>query len=124
MENFDFVFHMMLMKHLLGMIDPLSCVLQYRDQNILNAINLIVTVKEDLQAFRESGQDDFLQEVEAFCRTNEIDVPNMDKIVPRRIRMKNDGKSITNYHYYHVEIFYQVFLITNILIYLNFDINS
>ncbi|XP_042067372.1 zinc finger MYM-type protein 1-like [Salvia splendens] len=108
MESFDFVFLMMLMKHLLGMIDPLSCALQYRDQNILNAINLIVTVKEDLQAFRESGWDDFLQEVEAFCRANEIDVPNMDKIVPRRIRMKNDGQSITNYHYYRVEIFYQV----------------
>ncbi|XP_042029988.1 uncharacterized protein LOC121776904 [Salvia splendens] len=108
MESFDFVFLMILMKHLLGMIDPLSCALQYRDQNILNAINLIVIVKEDLQAFRESGWDDFLQEVEAFCRTNEIDVPNMDKIVPRRIRMKNDGQSITNYHYYRVEIFYQV----------------
>ncbi|XP_042060198.1 uncharacterized protein LOC121804615 [Salvia splendens] len=84
MENFDFVFLMMLMKRLL------------------------VTVKEDLQAFRESGWDDFLQEVEAFCRANEIDVPIMDDIVPRRIRMKNDGKTIANYHYYRVEIFCQV----------------
>ncbi|XP_042035225.1 zinc finger MYM-type protein 1-like [Salvia splendens] len=108
MENFDFVFLMMLMKRLLGMTDALSCALQYKDQNILNAINLIVTVKEDLQAFRESGWDDFLQEVEAFCRANEIDVPIMDDIVPRRIRMKNDGKTITNYHYYCVEIFCQV----------------
>ncbi|XP_042031554.1 uncharacterized protein LOC121778295 [Salvia splendens] len=102
MENFDFVFLMMLMKRLLGMTDALSCALQYKDQNILNAINLIVIVKEDLQAFRESGWDDFLQEVEAFCRANEIDVPIMDDIVPRRIRMKNDGKTITNYHYYRV----------------------
>ncbi|XP_042009029.1 uncharacterized protein LOC121757572 [Salvia splendens] len=77
-ENFDFVFLMMLMKRLL------------------------VTVKEDLHAFRKSGWDDFLQEVEAFCRANEIDVPIMDDIVPRRIRMKNDGKTITNYHYYRV----------------------
>ncbi|XP_042032225.1 uncharacterized protein LOC121778900 [Salvia splendens] len=61
-----------------------------------------------LASISRSGWDDFLQEMEAFCRANEIDVPNMDKIVPRRIRMKNDGQSITNYHYYRVEIFYQV----------------
>ena len=99
---------MILMKHLLCMVEPLSCALQDREQNILNAINMIAGLKEELQTFRESGWDDLLQEVEDFCRVNEIDVTNMDDIVPKRIRMKRDGTVVTNYHYYRVEIFCQV----------------
>ncbi|XP_047953108.1 zinc finger MYM-type protein 1-like [Salvia hispanica] len=108
MESYDFVFIMILMKHLLCMVEPLSYALQDREQNILNAINMIAGLKEELQTFRESGWDDLLQEVEDFCRVNEIDVTNMDDIVPRRIRMKRDGTVVTNYHYYRVEIFCQV----------------
>lgn len=108
MESYDFVFIMILMKHLLCMVEPLSCALQDREQNILNAINMIAGLKEELQTFRESGWDGLLQEVEDFCQVNEIDVTNMDDIVPRQIRMKRDGKVVTNYHYYRVEIFCQV----------------
>ena len=51
-------------------------------------------MKEDLQSIRKFVWDDFLQEVGAFCRANEIDVININDIVPRCIRMKKDGKML------------------------------
>jgi hypothetical protein len=46
---------MLLMKNLLGLTNTLSMVLQEGDQNILNAINQIRTVKDELQKYRDSG---------------------------------------------------------------------
>ena len=55
MHTFEFVFPMILMKCLLGMINRLSMVLQEKDANILNAIIQIKAVKIELQSLRESG---------------------------------------------------------------------
>ncbi|XP_042038200.1 uncharacterized protein LOC121784086 [Salvia splendens] len=107
METFEFVFILMLMKHLLGVIQPLSCALQQRDQDILNAIFLIENVKESLRSFREFGWDAFLQEVNDFCGANDISITNMDDDAPKRISKRN-GSNIKNYHHYRVEIFCQV----------------
>ena len=106
-ETFEFVFILMLMKHLLGLIQPLSCALQQRDQDILNAVFMIENVKESLRSFREFGWDTFLQEVNDFCGANDISITNMDDDAPKRIRMRN-GSNIKNYHHYRVEIFCQV----------------
>lgn len=55
METYEFLFLMILMKKLLGMVQPLSCALQGRDQDILNAISFIENAKENLRSFREVG---------------------------------------------------------------------
>ncbi|XP_042030167.1 zinc finger MYM-type protein 1-like isoform X2 [Salvia splendens] len=107
METFEFVFILMLIKHLLGVIKPLSCALQQRDQDILNAIFLMENVKESLRSFREFGWDTLLQEVNDFCRANDISITNMDDDAPKRISKRN-GSNIKNYHHYRVEIFCQV----------------
>ncbi|KAL9665259.1 hypothetical protein QQ045_020674 [Rhodiola kirilowii] len=108
MQSYEFIFPMFLMKRLLGITNALSMALRERDQNMLNAINQIRTVKDELQKYRDSGWDGLVQEVEIFCQANEIPVINMDDIVPRMVRVKRDGVSITNHHHYKCEIFYEV----------------
>ncbi|CAM8995104.1 unnamed protein product [Rhodiola kirilowii] len=108
MQSYEFIFPMFLMKRLLGITNALSMALQERDQNMLNAINQIRTVKDELQKYRDSGWDGLVQEVEIFCQANKIPVINMDDIVPRMVRVKRDGLSITNHHHYKCEIFYEV----------------
>jgi hypothetical protein len=49
-----------------------------------------------------------VKEVETFCLTNDIPVINMEDTVPRLVRVKREGRTITNYHHYHVEIFIEV----------------
>ena len=83
MQSYEFVFPMILMKRLLGITNSLSMVLQEKDQNILNAINQIRTVKDDLQDLRESRWDGSVREVDTFCRANEIPIVNTEDIVPK-----------------------------------------
>ena len=81
MQTFEFVFPMILMKHLLGMTNRLSMVLQEKDANILNAIIQIKAVKIELQSLRESGWDGLLNKVETFCQANKISIVNMEDTV-------------------------------------------
>ena len=45
MDNYEFVFTLHLMKHLLGTTNEFSLALQRKDQNIVQAISLIQSVK-------------------------------------------------------------------------------
>ncbi|XP_039783334.1 zinc finger MYM-type protein 1-like isoform X3 [Panicum virgatum] len=55
MESFDFVFILHLMIELLSMTDILSRALQRKDQDIVEAMHLIMDVKDGLQDMRENG---------------------------------------------------------------------
>lgn len=44
-QDFDFVFYLQMMVHLLGLTDSLSKALQQRDQDILNAMSLVKLTK-------------------------------------------------------------------------------
>ncbi|XP_042387815.1 zinc finger MYM-type protein 1-like [Zingiber officinale] len=80
MENYEFVFMLHLMKMILGMTHELSLVLQQKDQNIIQAISLIESVK--------------VSEMKDNC------------LIGGRSRCRK--QVITNLHYYRMEIFYQV----------------
>ncbi|KAH7650966.1 Ribonuclease H-like protein, partial [Dioscorea alata] len=108
MENYKFVFVMYLMRRLLGMTNELSLSLQQKDQNIVQAMRLIEAVKARLQHFRETGWEEFLGEVNSFCKENSIDVPNMEDNMPIRGRSRWEGQFITHFHHYRVEIFCEV----------------
>ena len=105
MESFEFVFIMHLMIKVLGLTNDLSHSLQQKDQNIVNAMELIVTVKQLIQDLREHGWDVFLEEVKRFCVAMCIPVPKMEDSIPVRGRSRRDGQWITYYHHYHTEIF-------------------
>ncbi|XP_039777141.1 zinc finger MYM-type protein 1-like isoform X2 [Panicum virgatum] len=105
MESFDFVFILHLMIELLSMTDILSRALQRKDQDIVEAMHLIMDVKDGLQDMRENGWEPLLKKVKTFCERNEIEVPDMDDEINVRGTSRRRKQKVTNMHYYHVEIF-------------------
>jgi hypothetical protein len=76
--------------------------------NIVHAMELVQDVKFRLATMRDNGWDSILEEVQQFCISKGILVPNMDDEIPVRGRSRLEGRTITNLHYYRAEIFYVV----------------
>ncbi|XP_042460471.1 zinc finger MYM-type protein 1-like [Zingiber officinale] len=74
MERYEFVFILLLMKHILAITNHLPTVLQEKDQNIANAMRLINNVKGKLQKLRDSRWDVLLEDVKKFCNTHSIEI--------------------------------------------------
>ncbi|CAN6560158.1 unnamed protein product [Malus baccata var. baccata] len=106
--TFEFVFHLFLMKVILGLTNDLSQALQRKDQEIVNAMALVKSCKEKLYWMRNNGFDALVDEVSSFCEKHHIDVPNMEEafILPGRSRRYAPIK--TNHHHYRVELFIYV----------------
>ncbi|XP_042012262.1 uncharacterized protein LOC121760696 [Salvia splendens] len=102
MDNYEFVFTLHLMKHLLGTTNELSHTLQRKDQNIVQGISLIQSVKHQLQSFREDGWEALLDQTNRFCELHNISQVNMEDIIPRPGRKKHGAELITNLHHYQV----------------------
>ncbi|KAH7663595.1 Ribonuclease H-like protein [Dioscorea alata] len=113
MESFEFIFILHLMIKVLGLTNDLSNALQQKDQNIVNAMGLIVTVKELMQDLRENGWSTFLEEVKSFCVAMSVSIPNMEDSIPVRGRSRRGGQLVTYYHHYHAEIFIVVIDLLN-----------
>ncbi|KAM7522461.1 hypothetical protein LguiA_012363 [Lonicera macranthoides] len=107
-QSFEFVFHLFLMKVILGITNTLSLALQKKDQDIVSAMNLVKTCKENLQLMRDSEFEELVEQESSFCYKHNITVPTMDEeyVIPRRSRHNAPMK--TNYHRYRVEIFIHV----------------
>ena len=101
--KFEFVFNLHLMKKVLAITNELSKALQRKDQDIVNAMNLVEVTKKRLQEMREVGFDHFLDEVKSFCEKYDIDVPNMTDSFESR--PKRRGSDITNEHRYKHGLF-------------------
>ncbi|KAH1155006.1 hypothetical protein GLYMA_18G180700v4 [Glycine max] len=95
MESFKFAFILRLMLKLFGITNELSNILQRKDLNIVNAMELV-----------DSGWNNFFADVQGFCVVKSILVPNMDDEIPVRGRSRAEGRTITNLHHYRAEIFY------------------
>jgi hypothetical protein len=105
-ESFQFVFILHLMIRVLGITQDLSQCLQRKNQNIVRAIGLIGSVMRNINAMRESGWDDLLEKTKAFAAKHNIDIPNMEDMIPMRGRSKCRGaKYVTYYHHIHHGIF-------------------
>ena len=105
MESFSFVLNMKLMLKVLRITNELSQLLQKKDQNIVQAMSLLVDVKTRLITLRNEGWQPLLDEVKSFCIAKNISVPNMDESIPRWGRSRLDGNLITQEHHYHVDTF-------------------
>ncbi|KQJ83648.1 hypothetical protein BRADI_5g16026v3 [Brachypodium distachyon] len=106
MESFKFAFVLHLMIKLLAITNEFSQVLQIKDINIVNAIELVHDLKARLASMRKGGWEGFFDEVQHFCQAKGIPVPNMEERIPVRGRSRLDGMTYTNLHFYRVEIFY------------------
>ncbi|KAH7663320.1 Ribonuclease H-like protein [Dioscorea alata] len=81
MESFEFIFILHLM-------------IKQKDQNIVNAMGLIVTMKELMQDLRENGWGTFLEEVKSFCAAMSVSIPNMEDSIPVRGLSRRGGQLI------------------------------
>ncbi|XP_042415049.1 uncharacterized protein LOC122004191 [Zingiber officinale] len=90
-----------------GITNELSLSLQQGDQNIVQAMSLVRSVKCRLQDFRENGWQISLEQVNTFCELNMIPILDMEDNMLTRGHGRRRGQLITNFHHYRVEIFCQ-----------------
>ncbi|CAN6561403.1 unnamed protein product [Malus baccata var. baccata] len=106
--TFEFVFHLFLMKVILGLTNDLSQALQRKDQEIVNAMALVKSCKEKLYWMRNNGFDALVDELSSFCEKHHIDVPNMEEAFILPGRSSRYAPIKTNRHHYRVELFIYV----------------
>ncbi|KAJ1261743.1 hypothetical protein BS78_09G054700 [Paspalum vaginatum] len=106
MESFSFVLNMKLMLKVFRITNDLSLLLQRKDQNIVQAMSLLVDVKIRLVNLRNEGWEPLLEEVKSFCVAKNIPIPNMDEAIPRWGRSRLQGDLITRGHHYRVDTFF------------------
>ncbi|XP_052208007.1 uncharacterized protein LOC127811856 [Diospyros lotus] len=110
-QSFDFAFNLHLMRTVLAMTNELSKALQRKDQDIVNAMELMKLCKQRLQSFRDDGWDSFLQQVYSFCQVHYIDVTNIDDMFICRAphgRPQRQSLEMTYLHHFHADLFYVV----------------
>ncbi|XP_022544232.2 zinc finger MYM-type protein 1-like [Brassica napus] len=77
-HTFDFVFYLQLMLLLLGITNNLSKALQRKDQDILNAMSLVKSTKQQLYKIRDDGWVSLINKVSSFCKNYKIEFLVMD----------------------------------------------
>lgn len=108
MQSFELTFLLYLMKTILGITNDLSLALQRKDQDIINAMDLVKISKRRLQRMQVDGWDSLLNAAFSFCDKNNISIPNMDDKFVVRGRSRRKAPEITNLYFYRVELFYTV----------------
>ncbi|XP_024979792.1 zinc finger MYM-type protein 1-like [Cynara cardunculus var. scolymus] len=104
LKTFEFVFYMHLISTILGLTNSLSQALQRKDEDILEAIDLIGTTKGQLQMLRENRFDQVFKKCYSFCDKYKIVKLDMAEAY---VNTRNSRKrmNITNQHYYNYDIF-------------------
>jgi hypothetical protein len=82
MECFSFVFNMKMMLQILRITNELSLLLQRKDQNIVQAMSLVIDVRPRLINLRSEGWEPLFKEVKAFCLAHDIPIPNLSDSLP------------------------------------------
>jgi hypothetical protein len=108
-DSFEFVFMAHLMQNVLGYTADLNHALQKRDQDIVNAVELIYLTKIQLQHMREDdGWDEFLKDVYSFCNKHKVKIPDMDNFYRSVGRDRRFYVKIKNMHRFHVDMFLSI----------------
>ncbi|XP_074565149.1 uncharacterized protein LOC141821690 [Curcuma longa] len=107
MTTFDFVFILHLMKEIMEIIDILCQALQSKSQDIINAMELVLSTKNLLQQMRDNKWNDLLAKVKSFCELRNIDIPDFNApYINRRGRARARQDNFTIEHHYQVDLFY------------------
>ncbi|XP_026430770.1 uncharacterized protein LOC113327863 [Papaver somniferum] len=108
MLTFDFVFTLFLVSTLLGVTNESSQALQRKDQDIVNAMNLVKISKEQLQTMRDGGWDSLMNDISAFCAKTNIVVTEMMSLYVPLGRGRRNLQEQTNLHHFQVGLFNNV----------------
>ncbi|TVU02029.1 hypothetical protein EJB05_52493, partial [Eragrostis curvula] len=80
-----------------------------RDQDIVNAVELIYSTKSELETLRtDDGLEEFLKNVTFFCMKHKIEVVNMDDGYMLVVRSKKFFPNVKNHHRFKVEMFLSI----------------
>lgn len=101
--SFEFVFVLHFMRRILSITDILCQALQKKSQDILTAMGFVYTIKNVIQALREDGWEEFLQEVTTFCSKHDVYLPDFDSSY--RIGRSRGREYPTVEHHYHFDVF-------------------
>ncbi|KAI5021452.1 hypothetical protein ZWY2020_058182 [Hordeum vulgare] len=105
-ESFEFVFLLHLMNEIFGLTNSFCNALQRRDQDIVNAMDLLAFTKDELEVLREDdGWKLFLDKVTSFCVKHHLRVVDMDGKYKPIQRAKRFYKDAINYHRFHADMF-------------------
>ncbi|CAN1121577.1 Zinc finger MYM-type protein 1 [Linum perenne] len=91
-------------QEVLGITDTLCEALQLKTQDIVKAMSLVTSTIKLLNKLRDQDWDSFFKNVSEFCKTHDIEVPNLSAphVEGRCTRQQN---VVTNDHYYHFDVF-------------------
>jgi hypothetical protein len=105
-KSFEFVFLLHLMNEIFGYTNDLCNALQKREQDIVNAMDLLEFTKVELKVLREDdGWEKFLKKVTSFCERHKVKVVDMNgKYVPMQ-RSKQFYRGAINYHRFHADMY-------------------
>jgi hypothetical protein len=79
-QSFEFVFMLHLMNEIFGYTHDLCNTLQRRDQDIVNAMDLLDFTKVELDVLRkDTGWEEFLKNVNSFCEKHKVKIVDMDE---------------------------------------------
>ena len=82
------------------------CKKKKKNQDIVNAMDLVKVSKQWLQVMRDNKWKSLLTEVSSFYTTHDIPILNMDEIFVVSERPQHNTHQNTNLHHYRVELFY------------------
>ncbi|XP_021734862.1 zinc finger MYM-type protein 1-like [Chenopodium quinoa] len=105
LESFDFIFVAYLILTMFSYTNGLCLALQRKEQDIVNAMELVTFTKSVLQKMREQGWETLLKKVTSFCTKQDIDVPTMDALYVPQGRTRRFVEKATNLHHFRVEMF-------------------
>ncbi|XP_059637948.1 uncharacterized protein LOC132279902 [Cornus florida] len=80
LRSFQFVFILHLIKDIMGITNILCQALQQKDQDIVNAMQLVLSTKQIILKLRENGWNKLLDIVKSFCECHNIDVPDLSEL--------------------------------------------
>ncbi|XP_042432571.1 zinc finger MYM-type protein 1-like [Zingiber officinale] len=101
--SFEFVFVLHFMRRILAITDILWQTLQKKTQDILTAMRFVYSTKIVIQALREDGWEEFLQEVTSFCSKHDVYIPDFDSSY--RVGRSRGREYPTVEHHYHFDVF-------------------
>ncbi|XP_042401473.1 zinc finger MYM-type protein 1-like [Zingiber officinale] len=101
--SFEFVFVLHFMRRILAITDILCQALQKKTQDILTAMRFVYSTKIVIQALREDGWEEFLQEVTSFCSKHDVYIPDFDSSY--RVGRSRGREYPTVEHHYHFDVF-------------------
>ncbi|XP_024200645.1 zinc finger MYM-type protein 1-like [Rosa chinensis] len=106
LRSFDFVFCLLLLDKTMGITNAFCKSLQEQSQEIINAMNLVSSMKGRLKKLREDGWVDFFASLISFCDAHTIDAPDFSaRQMEGTGRLSQQQNCVTIEHYYRVEIF-------------------